>query len=118
MKTCFYSPNSVREKNLPVMISLSTRRFVSTVSSKQQGIVKWFDVKKGFGFISSPNVAGDVFVHQSSIVSATGFRSLQDGMEVAFIMRPDRAGKKQAYEVTMQDGSPVQVSGKPVSQRS
>ena len=92
------------------MFLVSTRRLASGVSTKVNGTVKWFDVKKGFGFISSKDLAGDVFVHQSSIVSATGFRSLKDGMEVAFVVRPDRAGKNQAYDVTSPDGSPVQVT--------
>ena len=92
------------------MFSVSTRRLTAGVSSKLNGTVKWFDAKKGFGFISSREVMGDIFVHQSSIVSATGFRSLKDGMEVAFVVRPDRAGKNQAYDVTFPDGSPVQVN--------
>ncbi|MBV8780838.1 MAG: cold-shock protein [Phycisphaerae bacterium] len=46
------------------------------------GTVKWFDSKKGFGFIV--NSAGkDVFVHFSSIQSE-GFRSLKDGEEVEY----------------------------------
>ena len=46
------------------------------------GTVKWFDSKKGFGFIV--NSAGqDVFVHFSSIQS-DGFRSLKDGEEVEY----------------------------------
>ena len=46
------------------------------------GTVKWFDSKKGFGFIL--NDAGkDVFVHFSSIES-DGFRSLKDGEQVEY----------------------------------
>jgi cold shock protein len=46
------------------------------------GNVKWFDAKKGFGFIVSPD-GKDVFVHFSSIES-DGFRTLRDGEEVEY----------------------------------
>jgi CspA family cold shock protein len=47
-----------------------------------QGNVKWFDSKKGFGFIISPE-GKDVFVHFSSI-EGEGFRSLKDGESVEY----------------------------------
>lgn len=46
------------------------------------GTVKWFDAKKGFGFILGPN-GKDVFVHFSSI-QGDGFRSLTDGEQVEY----------------------------------
>ena len=46
------------------------------------GTVKWFDSKKGFGFILNPEGA-DVFVHFSSILG-DGFRSLKDGEHVEY----------------------------------
>ena len=46
------------------------------------GIVKWFDSKKGFGFIVNA-VGQDVFVHFSSI-QTDGFKSLKDGEEVEY----------------------------------
>jgi|tagenome__1003787_1003787.scaffolds.fasta_scaffold19402302_1 cold shock protein len=49
-----------------------------------QGTVKWFDSKKGFGFILSPE-GEDVFVHFSSI-EGDGFRSLKDGEPVEYDM--------------------------------
>jgi CspA family cold shock protein len=46
------------------------------------GSVKWFDSKKGFGFIVGP-AGQDVFVHFSSI-EGDGFRSLRDGELVEY----------------------------------
>jgi cold shock protein len=48
----------------------------------EQGIVKWFNDAKGFGFLSR-NSGEDVFVHHTAIKS-NGFRSLQEGQAVQF----------------------------------
>jgi len=47
-----------------------------------KGVVKWFDTKKGYGFIEQPG-GDDVFVHFSEIVGE-GFKSLRAGEEVEF----------------------------------
>jgi CspA family cold shock protein len=46
------------------------------------GTVKWFNDRKGFGFIEQQN-GPDVFVHHSGIVSE-GFKSLDEGDQVTF----------------------------------
>jgi CspA family cold shock protein len=48
----------------------------------EQGIVKWFNDAKGYGFLSRQN-GEDVFVHFSAIQS-NGFRSLKEGQSVQF----------------------------------
>ena len=47
-----------------------------------KGFVKWFDTKKGYGFIEQPG-GDDVFVHYTGI-AGDGFRSLRAGEEVEF----------------------------------
>ncbi len=52
------------------------------MATRVAGKVKWFDAKKGFGFIEHEG-GKDVFVHYSSI-GGDGFRTLEDGENVEF----------------------------------
>ncbi len=47
-----------------------------------EGTVKWFNEKKGFGFIEKDE-GGDVFVHYSAI-QTSGFKTLYEGQRVSF----------------------------------
>ena len=47
-----------------------------------KGTVKWFDERKGFGFITSES-GEDIFVHHSSI-QGEGFKTLAEGQKVSF----------------------------------
>ena len=61
-----------------------------------QGTVKWFDGRKGFGFIQPDDGSKDVFVHISAVEKA-GMRSLSDGQKVSFDLVSDRkTGKASA----------------------
>lgn len=58
------------------------------------GHVKWFDNKKGFGFISNETGA-DVFVHYSAI-QGSGFKTLKEGESVQFeLIESDKGLKAQ-----------------------
>ncbi|MEM6333550.1 MAG: cold shock domain-containing protein [Planctomycetota bacterium] len=61
-----------------------------------QGQVKWFDAKKGFGFILGPE-GRDVFVHYTQI-QGDGFKSLRDGETVAYELSQ---GDKGLHAVTV-----------------
>lgn len=47
------------------------------------GTVKWFDLQKGFGFITNEQSGKDIFVHFSGIAS-NGFKTLEEGQQVSF----------------------------------
>ena len=47
-------------------------------------VVKWFDAKKGYGFILHPEDNSDVFVHYSQINTDKRFRTLKTGEKVSF----------------------------------
>lgn len=53
------------------------------MSERQSGTVKWFDNRKGFGFIQRDNVDEDVFVHFREI-RGEGFKTLFEGQRVEF----------------------------------
>jgi CspA family cold shock protein len=55
---------------------------------KETGTVKWFNAAKGFGFIQREN-GEDVFVHFSAI-EASGYRSLDEGARVSFVVKKAR----------------------------
>jgi CspA family cold shock protein len=55
-----------------------------------EGTVRWFNDRKGYGFIGRQRGTKDVFVHFSGIEGA-GFRKLQEGQRVSFeILQTDR----------------------------
>ena len=61
----------------------------STVVST--GTVKWFNEKKGFGFITPDSGSEDLFVHHSE-VKTTGYASLAEGQKVEFTLGQGKKG--------------------------
>ncbi len=55
----------------------------TTELSNIEGAVKWFDPRKGYGFIVGPE-GQDIFVHFSVIDQAEGFKTLRDGESVRY----------------------------------
>ena len=69
---------------------------------KEQGVVKWFNNEKGYGFIQSSS-GSDVFVHHSGI-QGDGYRSLNEGERVEFDVVQGQKGPA-AENVNRLDGS-------------
>lgn len=61
------------------------------------GTVKWFDSRKGFGFIAPDDGSKDAFVHISAVQRA-GLEELREGQKVRFELVPDRRSGKTAAE--------------------
>jgi CspA family cold shock protein len=67
------------------------------------GTVKWFDNRKGWGFVIQPD-GSDIFVHYTSIVGE-GFRRLDDGAKVEYEVMDGPKGK-QAGNVRVVEPAP------------
>ena len=66
------------------------------------GIVKFFNVNKGFGFIQPEDGSKDAFVHVSAVEQA-GLRSLSEGQKVSYELRPGKNGKSSAENLKLVD---------------
>jgi len=67
--------------------------------AKMTGKVKWFDEKKGFGFIEQES-GPDVFVHFRAILSA-GFKTLMDGQTVEFEIEQGQKGPQAVNVIVL-----------------
>ena len=66
------------------------QKFLKEVITVVSGTVKWFNERKGFGFIQQDG-GGDVFVHHSAI-NMPGFKSLAEGDRVSFEVEEGNKG--------------------------
>jgi cold shock protein len=62
-------------------------------NGKQEGVVKWFNNHKGYGFIGRED-GPDVFVHYSDIQEQNGRKTLREGQDVRFEVQEARKGPK------------------------
>lgn len=66
------------------------QKFLKEVVTVVSGTVKWFNERKGFGFIQQDG-GGDVFVHHSAI-NMPGFKTLAEGDKVNFEVEQGNKG--------------------------
>ena len=71
------------------------------MSDKKTGTVKWFDSKKGYGFIEVEG-SDDIFVHFSAI-QQEGYKSLKDGQKVEFEIQKDDQGERAQNVKTLEE---------------
>jgi cold shock protein len=86
---------STRNGGLPY--KTGTKKVNGEAKAMASGKVKWFDTKKGFGFIQQEGGA-DVFVHYSSI-GGNGFKNLEEGQTVEFELIDSPKGPKASNVV-------------------
>jgi len=75
------------------------------MSERESGVVKWFSIRKGYGFIERDG-ADDVFVHYTGI-RGDGYRNLYEGQRVEFTIEEGEKGL-QATDVVALDGPPTE----------
>jgi CspA family cold shock protein len=65
--------------------------------------VKWFDSKKGYGFILNPEGGEDIFVHFSAIISDQSFKVLNQDSEVEYELDKTQKGlqARNVHELSM-----------------
>ncbi len=64
------------------------------------GTVKWFNNKKGYGFIKTPSNEKDIFVHITAI-QKSGLDYITEGQEVSFEIFPDKVGRPEAHNISV-----------------
>ncbi len=66
------------------------------------GVVKWFNPTKGYGFIAPDSGGKDVFVHISAVQKA-GMRTLNEGQKLGFEIEMQQNGRAAAVNLSAAD---------------
>ncbi|XP_076255554.1 protein lin-28 homolog isoform X2 [Rhynchophorus ferrugineus] len=107
---------SVRPRILKHLLNIKKDDNQQPTARVRRGKCKWFNVIKGWGFITPLDDGQDVFVHQS-VIQMGGFRSLGDDEEVEFVCKVSEKGL-EAVKVTGPQGADCKGSTrKPVSKK-
>ena len=67
-----------------------------------QGIVKWFNTQKGYGFINPDEDGNDVFVHITAVQNS-GLTGLNEGQRVSYELAEQRNGRFAAVDLSIVD---------------
>ncbi len=82
------------------LIELTLIHLINKVKETvMEGIVKWFNFQKGYGFITPTGDEKDVFVHKTSL-EKNGIRTLTEGQKVTFEVAVNK-GKSSAVNIKL-----------------
>ncbi len=78
-----------------------------------KGTVKWFNSKKGFGFITPEDESGDIFVHYTAIKAEGGaFKVIYEGDIVEFEITQGKKGPQASDVVIVEEGPRTNIRGR------
>ncbi|XP_045027599.1 protein lin-28 homolog [Daphnia magna] len=95
--------SSERERSVENSCCASSTTATSSTALRRKGRCKWFNVSKGWGFVTPDDGSPDIFVHQS-VIRMSGFRNLAEGEEVELETK-DVVKGEEATMVTGPGGS-------------
>ena len=75
----------------------------------QRSVVKWFDAKKGYGFIVNPQGGQDIFVHYSQIETDHRFKTLRTGQVVEYNLHDGPKGPHAINVLSLEEEPAVRA---------